>query len=466
MKRILTLLLAAGMVLGVYAQASALEIEAKGQFAFAFGLHSNSSFTDQEDDSFFARQRIRLQADFIASENLRGVLQFQIGTKEWGNTDNNSADNAQLDGNQTDIRTRRAYIQWDVPSTHLQFTMGLSRLALPSFTFGNPVMDSDVYGVIAAYDFTDDISLTGFWARPFYDRGDLGGSKDYKNNSMDMFGLVLNMDFQSWKLAPWLLYSRVGDNSGYFDYMAENRGSLVEKPTKRWGGNDDSDMYIGGLAFKYNDLFTQGLSFAFDGMYGVLNSGNDDSFETRGWLVAARLDYETQYGTPGLFGWYASGDDSDDLSDDNKGGRLPVVGLDNGFVPTRLGFGGSVSMGDDTYISKSGVGTWGVGAQMADISFIEKLSHTVRVAYYRGTNDGDAAKYLPGFLGETVYMTKDDSAIEVNLDSTYQIYENLSATLELGYIHLDIDNQNGYKRSDVYNEDNAWNAQLILMYEF
>lgn len=436
--------------------ASALEIEAKGEFAVGFGLQSNASFNDEEDDSFFARQRFRLQADFIASENLRGVLQFQIGTKEWGDTSRESADNAQLDGNSTDVRTRRAYIQWDVPSTKLQFTMGLQRLSLPSYVVGNPVFDADVYGVVGSYDFNDEISLALYWARPFYDTGEY--SKKFKNNSTDIFGGVLDMDFEGWRLAPWFMYGRIGNSSGYFETVSDYDSSLY--------GNEDSNMYVGGLAFEINDLFTEGLTFGLDGMYGVLNNSDDKAVETRGWLVAARLDYETQYGTPGIFGWYASGDDADDLKDDHRGGRLPVMGTDGGFVPTRLGFPGAVAMEDDTYISATGVGTWGIGVQMTDISFIEKLSHTIRVAYYRGTNDGDAVREDLFGMGETVYLTKDDSAWEVNLDSTYEIYENLTATLELGYIHLDIDNQGSLKRRDEYNEENAWNGQLVLMYEF
>lgn len=493
MKRIITLLLAAGMVLGAISQASALEIEAKGQFLFTFGWQSNNTFSDQDDDTFNAGQRIRVQADFIASENLRGVLQFQIGPKLWGDTSNKSGNNGQLDGNDTDVRTRRAYIQWDVPQTNLQFTMGLQQLGLPSATFGNPVFDTHVYGVVASYDFTDEIALAMFWARPYYDTGKY--SKEYKNNSTDLFGIALSMDFKDYLIAPWFVYGRVGNSSGFWQdriRRSATRGGYtgfgnqdlpVDPKDYSISMDDDSDLYVGGFAFKAKNLFTDGLSLGVDAMYGVLNNSGDKTYvndelfadeaiETRGWMVAARLDYKTEYGTPGLFGWYASGDNADDAKDDAKLGRLPVMGDDAyGFKVTSFGFAGGYGVYDDQAISTSGIGTWGVGMQWADISFIEKLTHTVRVAYYRGTNDKDAAKYLGGILGETVYMTKGDSAIEVNLDSKYQIYENLTAALELGYIHLNVDDDvkgaSGIgDRSDLYNESNAWKVGLSFNYEF
>ena len=68
-----------------------------------------------------------------------------------------------------------------------------------------------------------------------------------------------------------------------------------------------------------------------------------------------------------------------------------------------------------------------------------------------------------GLSGENIYMTDKDSAWEIDFDHTYQIYENLSAYLELGYIRLDMDED--VWGSDSY-ADNAFRGQVGFQYSF
>ena len=67
--------------------------------------------------------------------------------------------------------------------------------------------------------------------------------------------------------------------------------------------------------------------------------------------------------------------------------------------------------------------------------------------------------------GESVYMTTDDWAFEVNFDHKYQIYENLAAIVELSYIHLDLD-ESTWSFNDLHDTDDAWKAQLLFQYNF
>jgi hypothetical protein len=131
---------------------------------------------------------------------------------------------------------------------------------------------------------------------------------------------------------------------------------------------------------------------------------------------------------------------------------------------------------DTTY-----TGTWGIGVQIADLSFLEDLSHTVRVAYWNGTNDPAMARALSdpanrrsyfntawnqmsgsGIGG--LYLTRNDYLVEFNLDSKYQIYENLDVILELGYIINGVD-KNTWKWTDNQKED-AWKCALLFRYSF
>ena len=99
MKKIATLLLAAGLVFGAATGASAIDFKAKGQWMMNFDYGQNGGFTggngvtgfngtnrgrNQGEDEFEAKQRIRLQLDAVASEALSGTVYFEMGTQKWG----------------------------------------------------------------------------------------------------------------------------------------------------------------------------------------------------------------------------------------------------------------------------------------------------------------------------------------------------------------------------------------------
>ena len=90
MKKIATLLLAAGLVFGAATGASAIDFKAKGQWLMSFDYGQNGGFTGgngktgfngaskqyKNEDEFEARQRVRLQLDAVASEALSGTVYF------------------------------------------------------------------------------------------------------------------------------------------------------------------------------------------------------------------------------------------------------------------------------------------------------------------------------------------------------------------------------------------------------
>lgn len=473
MKRIFALLLGAAFLFGSAVQASAIEVELSGEMDFAFGFTDNAGFSkDDVTDHFFARQRARFQVDFIASENLRGVIMLQAGSEddngyEWGGEESGYA----LDTTSKGMYVRRAYIDWNWPSTDVNVKMGLHYMAMPSAVFGNPFWGGEMAGVSVSTAINDNVSFTLAWARPYRN------SDNTKTNDMDMFGLFFDFDYEQFAISPWVTYASVGSQSGFWDEGYSTQLRFLDGSGGPFGGgwfDDKSHVYAGGLALTVSPL--DNLEIKFDAMYAKLKNDSDsestlqligggaipwDAPEGDGWLVALAVDYSLDWGTPGFFAWYASGDDKDDWRD-NKFGRMPMLAGDDGFVATRMGNAGAFSIGDDTFIGNSGVGTWGVGLQLAELSFVEDLSHVARIAYYRGTNHKDAIPTV--WIGEAVYMTKKDWAFEVNFDSEYRIYENLSAVLELGWIHLNLDeDSHDYRNRE---DENAWNAQLSIQYAF
>lgn len=172
--------------------------------------------------------------------------------------------------------------------------------------------------------------------------------------------------------------------------------------------------------------------------------------------------------TPGLLFWYSSGDDSNGWDGSE---RLPTI--QGSWAPTSYGFDAAVYNTANCLVSETLNGTWGVTLQLKDISFMEDLSHVFRVAYYAGTNNKAMAE--KGWVsspwddqnatGTGLYLTTKDHAWEVNFDTQYNIYKDLTLVLELGYINLKIDEDVwGLDSSDI--RKNNFKAGVNLTYAF
>ncbi len=82
------------------------------------------------DDNFRAASRFRTQIDVIASENLKGVVFFEIGHQNWGYT----SQGASLGTDGKEVKVRYSYVDWVVPNTDARVRVGLQKYTLPNFT--------------------------------------------------------------------------------------------------------------------------------------------------------------------------------------------------------------------------------------------------------------------------------------------------------------------------------------------
>ena len=227
MKKLATLLIAAGLVFGATAPAAnAIDFKAKGEWVMSFDYGQNGNFTgghgqtgyNGKEDEFEAKQRLRLQMDAVASENLSGTVFFEIGNTTWGKNSEGGA----LGADQTIVEVRRAYIDWMVPNTELKVRMGLQGMELPSFTMKkSQVFVDDVAGITLSYQFTDNVGVTAFWARPYNDNytrttsnwGDEDDNKDNFLDNVDAFGLTIPLTFDGIKVTPWGMIAAIGPNA-------------------------------------------------------------------------------------------------------------------------------------------------------------------------------------------------------------------------------------------------------------
>ena len=502
-------MLAAGMLLGAASGARAIDFKASGEWLVGFGLGDGSLIKDvndqkrHHDDTFNAGQRIRLQLDAVASETLSGTVFFEIGDQMWGQSESGGA----LGADSTSVvKLKNAYIDWMVPNTDLKLRMGLQAVALPNVAGGSAIMDGDAAAVVASYQFNENVGLTALWMRPLNDNytgtnadGEAYGN-GYKNylDNMDLFALMLPLKFDGVELTPWAMYGMQGKNTRFNEGGVETAdGALNVTLPGYYPGMNFGPGGLGHTGKSYGSMFWAGLPVAitafdplnieFDinygyveamGRYDVLKRGVESvlgNSKREGWLVKALVEYKMDWGTPGIFGWYASGDDGNVK---NGSERLPSIAGSGNFTSFmgdgNLAWGTGYNFYDNnlTY-----AGTWGIGLQIADVSFVEDLKHTFRVAYWGGTNSPSMVKYMGSAVAwddttavqDGPYLTTNDGLLEFNLVNSWQIYENLEANLELGYI-INMMDRDTWDKSYVsdrnWSKQDAWKAQLIFAYSF
>ena len=127
MKRIVTLLLAAGLVLGAAAGSQAADIKAKGNWTFSWQVGDQTFAKHSGKDNFTAKQRLRTQIDVIASESLKGVLFLEMGDQNWGK----SNDGASLGTDGKIVKVRYSYVDWVIPQTDAKVRMVFRTSACP-----------------------------------------------------------------------------------------------------------------------------------------------------------------------------------------------------------------------------------------------------------------------------------------------------------------------------------------------
>ena len=484
--------------------ACAVDFKIKGQWQFAISsgevnlVQKKDGKNADAKDQFHARQRIRLQMDAAVSEFLSGTLFFEIGNQMWGSYGSGGALGA--DGNV--VKLRQAYLDAMLPHTDIKLRAGILNLSLPKKAGGGLVMDTlDVAGIAASHQFNEALSATAFWVRPFNDNYTENGSACYLDN-MDLFGLVLPIRMKDIEVSPWVMYGIRGKNT----FPVDSNG----KAKKIW--NDGMPNYtlsshpfsgtdlVGDTDKLYGNMFWAGLATSirtFDpwnieldfnygyveemGRYSTTVRGSSTeraSTRREGWLAKGLIEYKTDWGIPGIFGWYASGDDG---TLKNGSERMPSIAPWAKFTS----FMGSANFYPTGFndIGTNYQGTWGLGCQVRDISFVDDLTHVFRVAYWRGTNSTSMAKYassrdswnygvdqIPNKAG--IYLTIEDSLIEFNLDSYYQMYENLKIGLELAYIINNMshdvwqDSDKTYFSNASMAKQDVWRVTLYFGYSF
>lgn len=487
MKKVLVSLLVAAFVVSSAAYSFASELDFYGYYRAAFSLVDNNAgfaggpvFDEEADgEDFHAYQRVRQYFEYVTNENLKAVVGYEIDSGfGWGGGDF-SADNT----NQIEIK--RAHVEFNWPETDVNFRVGIQGFALPGGAMGNPVLGGDMAGAIVSTPINDMIGLTAGWVRGF-DGDQIGG--DGSGDEIDVALLSMPITGDGFSVNPYFVYAWQGE-----DAMAANAnyvsGDLATASLVTAFGDDVTFTDEGNawwLGFDYNVNMFDPINISGQFVYGSSDAEADVDFvgdgvldatgdvaERKGWYADFMIDYVMDNMTPSLFFLYSSGDD-DDLGDGSE--TFPMLHND-GFVgpPVAAGFGFTGCQTSLSYAANYSfaqyvpTGIWKLGFALKNLSFIDKLSHNIGLAYVQGTNDSDITDPFVGldptdFFGWTnIVMTDEDSAWEFGFRSEYGLYEALALTLDYEYASLDMDEDTW---GDDYLEDEAQHVTLGVCYSF
>lgn len=491
------------LLLGMFclpAGAQAVDFKIKGQWWMGFTAWESDLIYKTRDgarenkragkDKFDPLQRMRLQLEAVASENLSGMLQIQIGNQRWGKAADGGALGA--DGKNV-IKVRWAYLDWMAPDTSIKVRMGIQPVTLPNKAGGPAVLDSRATGIVASWKACDNAGITAMWLRPSNDNyaGDNGRQAGYLDN-LDLFGLTIPLKFENFEITPWALYGILGRNT-FKDGNNWTEGDPFFS-FRPYFGTPGNEWPVGGTSKTYGSVFWAGLplqlaindalNIEFDFNYGYVEEmgrytafkgieqiAKRGSTKREGWLAKALVEYKFDWGVPGIFGWYASGDDGNVK---NGSERMPAI-VPYGNFTSFMGDGNLAWAWQDYQTSYAG--TWGIGLQVRDVSFIEDLEHTFRLAWWGGTNNTNMVKYMGKSYSwdygsrnfDGPYMTTNDGFLEFNLVNNYKMYENFNINLELGYIANHMDNDTWKKagtRDSSFSKQDIWKIQLGFLYDF
>ena len=269
MKKLLTLLLAAGMVVSAANGASAVEMKVSGSwlnsFTFADNLFGKNALMEKSDDgSFRANQQLNVKLDMVMSEALSATLLLRVAdgqgsmpAYQWGTQGTG--------GQGRGVTARQAYLDWLVPNTDVLVRMGRQGVATPSYTFGSPVLDTSIDGVMVNAPVNDMVAVNVGWLRPFAEVNAWDAPHE-EHSSIDLAYLGVDVAADGFKVTPWGMIGFVGSEAGVVRDPAGNTIYSMSKDYDLMGwdyATENTMAYWAGIGgeLKMFDTFKFNVDF-------------------------------------------------------------------------------------------------------------------------------------------------------------------------------------------------------------
>ncbi len=451
MKRFLALALLASLIVGAVTAQAATEVKMSGDSLNYVNYWSRFQYTGwnyngtQTADPMPIYSRFRLKTDFVANENLKFRLGIRVNNTPWGNG------TFRVDNPAVAIDVYQAYLQFKWPGTDIEFTLGRQPFtAAQSSFFGGSsiVLDSEVAGAVVNIPIMKDtLSFVGGFMRLLDSNRDFDPTTTQVPDEFDAYYLSLPITLDGFSATPWGILAVAGRNANYAgtgvggggmynNTLAQtlfSAGQFAVAPANL--RNFQNLYWWAGGAFEVTAL--DPFKFYADVIFGQGNANDRAANKRQGWFLDVAAEYTgLDMLTPQVSFWWSTGED-DSLRNGSE--RMPqmvsawgpstsfLFDTDQAFVNSNMGV--------------NAVGSWGFSVSLNKMSFMTDLTHRLTFAYARGTNSARGLRVANAALGVGNYyqmgrdLTTNEYVIGVNLDNTYNIYENLAALLNIGWSH-------------------------------
>ena len=412
-------------------------MQISGAFKACFGATQYLDFVDDyskgDDADFDATRELSFKAQWILNKNLKGVISFQIGEGDTGGYfgTNDALVGGEEDGNFI-IELDNLYIDFTSDSG-MNFKLGSQSFNMGEIAYGSNLFYEVPAGVTFSAPFTDTYSLQAGWFRMTDLMDDTATNTD---DQADFLFAKLPVTMNAVKFTPWVAYANIQEDvianaPSYYRYAYINYPGLlsganaaIADPTP----TDDVSAWYLGMTFGYD---MDALSVKASATYGDMDweTATVDA-NIAGYFADLVVDYKMDGFTPEFFAFYGNGPDAND-KDLNM---MPM--LIGGPTYTSSFFGGSRFNDNmfDSHDTTVAVSMWAVGFKLKDIKTGKKLSHEFQIMYAEGTAE-DTIFESPN----DILMNEDESVVEINFNSEYQIMDHLLFATELGYMTFDED---------------------------
>lgn len=439
------------------------EMQINGAIKASFGATQYLDFVDDyskgDDADFDATRELSIKTQWILNPNLKGVVSFQIGE---GSTGGYFGSTDALVGGEEDgdliLELDNLYIDWTTDSG-MNFKIGSQGYGLGDIAYGSHIMYEVPAGVTFSAPFSDTASLEAGWFRIADLMDDSANNLD---DQADFLFAKLPVSFNGLNITPWAAFANIEQdviaNSpsfwryAYFNYpgLLTGANSAIADSTP----TDDVSAYYLGMTLGYAP--SDALSVKASITYGDMDweTATVDA-SIAGFFTDLVIDYKMDKFTPEFFAFYGNGPDADDADFD----MMPV--LIGGPTYTSSYFGGSRFNDNmfDSYDSTYATSMWAVGFKLKDIKTGKKLTHEFQVMYAEGTAE-DTIFQSPN----DILMNEDESVLEVNFNSEYQIMDHLLFATELGYMTFDEDSD--YNESVSGTVEDFWKVACAIELTF
>ncbi|WP_336605588.1 outer membrane homotrimeric porin [Fundidesulfovibrio soli] len=483
MKGFMALAFMAGLVLLGGAAKAGSEVKMTGDVRVHGNWFSKTNYTGwngdgaQTGDPFTVWERFRLRTDFIANEDLKFRLGIRVNNGVWGDG------TFKVDNPAVAIDVYQAYLQFKLPGTEAEFTVGRQpfTVAHSSFFGGSSiVLDSEAAAaMVSLLLIKDTLSFTGGFMRLLDTNKDFDKTTRQVPDEFDGYYLSLPVTVEGFSATPWALLAvtgrdadyagtSVGGGGLYSNTLAQTLFSAGQYALEPFGVRNAQNMFLwAGGAFEVTTL--DPFKFYADLIYGGGNLSDRAHNKRQGWF----LDFAAEYTgfdalTPQLAFWWSTGEDG---SLRNGSERMPQIvsawgpstsflfDTDQAFVNNTMGV--------------NAVGTWGFSASLNSVSFLPDLKHRLTFAYAHGTNSAKGLRAANALLGAGTYyqmghdLADSEYVAGINLDNTYNIHENLALMANLGWSHGEFDSSVwGRRFVDQAKRGDAFLIAVGLQYKF